>query len=210
PDRQVQQSRPHLGMLTEPLTAKAVRIRAQTAVIGVRTRLAFAGTRAQAFPVEGIATVLALEQALQQIQGTPARLLPGMAFVLLQLLLHGREYRGLHERGDRDRDPVLRCDITGGDGTPWRYRTMALGAQPGPQRLQTRLTKRRCPLIGRIFQDAPYHTPVPHGLARASHLACLGQPTTDLAHGQAVVADPGKDLAHHAESAKYRGLPHFW
>ena len=78
PDGQVQQIRAHLRILTEPLAAKAVRVRAQTAVIGVRARLAFAGTGAEAFAIEGIATVLALEQALQQIQGAPARL-PGMA-----------------------------------------------------------------------------------------------------------------------------------
>ena len=47
-----------------------------------RPRFAFAGTRAQAFTIEGIATVLALQQPLQQIQGAPARL-ARMAFVFL-------------------------------------------------------------------------------------------------------------------------------
>src|SRR5262245_30746515 len=86
-DRGIQKER-----LTEAFAPKAVGICAQTAVIGIGTRLAFAGTRAEAFPVEGIATVLALEQALQQIQGTPARSLPGMAFVLLPRLLNGHEH----------------------------------------------------------------------------------------------------------------------
>jgi len=141
--------------------------------------------------------VLALEQAWQQRQGAAARV-PGMAFVCLPLLLNRCEHRGLHERRDRDRAPVLRCDITGGDGTPGLERTMALGAPPGPHRLQTGLTNRRDSLVGGIVQDAPYHTPLPPGLARARHLAGLGQPTADLANGQAVVADPGTALAHHA------------
>ena len=96
----------------EALAPKAIGIRAQTAVISVRTRLALAGTRAEAFAIESRATVLALEQALQQRQGASARLLPGMALVLPPRLLDGGEHRGLHECGDRDRDPVLRGDIT--------------------------------------------------------------------------------------------------
>ena len=121
-----------------------------------------------------------------------------MALVLLQLLLNGREHLGLHERGDRDRDPVLRWDITDGDGPARLHGTVALGAQPGAQGLLARLAKRRGALIGRILQDAPHDTPIPHGLARAGHLARLGQPPTDLPNRQAVVADPGKDLADHA------------
>src|SRR5215831_7855282 len=197
PHGQVQQISPYLGILAETLAPKAVGICAQTAVIGIGTRLAFAGTRTQAFPVEGIATVLALEQALQQIQSAPARVLPGMALVLLQLLLHGREHRGLHERGDGNRNPVLWGDIPDGDGPAWLHGPIALGPQPGPQRLQAGLAKRRAALIGWIFQDAPYHTAIPHGLAGAGHLACLGQPTADLANRQAVLADPGKDFADH-------------
>ena len=50
PDRQVQQIRAHLRILTEPLTPKAVRVRAQTAVRGIRARLAFAGTGARRLP----------------------------------------------------------------------------------------------------------------------------------------------------------------
>src|SRR5215831_12568214 len=197
PHRQVQQIRSYLRILTEPLATKTVGVRAQAAVIGVRARFAFAGTRTEAFAIEGIATVLALQQALQQIQGAPVRL-PGMALVLLQLLLNRGEHRGLHERWDRDRNPILWGDITRGHGTTRLHGPVALGAQPRPQRLLTRLAKRRCPLIGRILQDAPHHTPIPHGLARAGHFARLREPTTDLANGQAVVADPGKDLADQA------------
>src|SRR5262245_11475426 len=114
PHRQVQQVGPYLRIVTESLAAKAVRVRAQTAIIGVRPWLAFARTRAEAFAIEGIATVLALEQALQQIQSAPARL-PGMALVLLQLLLDRRKDRGLDERRNRDHDPLLGRHITDGD-----------------------------------------------------------------------------------------------
>jgi hypothetical protein len=138
PDRQVQQSGPHLGVLTEPLAAKAVGVRAQAAGIGVRARLACARTRTQALPLQGRATVLTWQQALPQIQGTPTRL-PGMALVFPPLLLDRCEHRGLHERWDRDRDPLLRWDITGGHGTTRLHGTSALGPQPGPPRLLARL-----------------------------------------------------------------------
>src|SRR5215831_3871248 len=197
PHRQVQQIGPYLRILTNPLTAKAIRVCAQAAIIGVGAWLAFPSTRAEALPVEGIATVLALEQALQEIPGAPARL-PGMALVLPQLVLDGREHRGLHERRDRDRDPVLRGNITDGDGPARLHGPMALGSQPGPQGLQAGLAKRRGSLIGRILQEAPHDTPIPDGFAGAGHLASLRQPATDLANRQAVAADPGKDLADHA------------
>src|SRR5215813_191911 len=66
PHGQVQQVSPHLRIVAETLAPKAVGVCPQTAVIGVGARFAFAGTGAQAFAIEGIATVLALEQALQQ------------------------------------------------------------------------------------------------------------------------------------------------
>src|SRR5215510_1087730 len=63
PDGQVQQIRAYLRILTEALTPKAVRVRAQTAVVGVGAGFAFARPRTEALSIEGIATVLALEQA---------------------------------------------------------------------------------------------------------------------------------------------------
>src|SRR5262249_7818033 len=116
PHRQVQQIRSYRRILTEPRAPKTVGVRAQAAVIGIRARFAFAGTRTEAFAIEGIATVLALQQALQQIQGTPVRL-PSMALVLLQLLLNRAAHRELHERWDRDRNPSLWWDIIRGHGT---------------------------------------------------------------------------------------------
>src|SRR5262245_42580284 len=197
PDRQSQQIGPHLRILTEALAPKAIRIRAQAAVIGVGAGVAFAGARAQACAIEGIATVLALQQALQQRQGAPARL-PGMPLVFWQLCLDRREHFGLHERWDRNRAPVLWRDIADGDGTTRLHGPVALGPPPGPQGLQAGLAKRRGALIGRILQEAPHHTPIPYGPARAGHLTRLGQPPTDLPHRQAVLAHPGKDLTDHA------------
>src|SRR5262249_43945780 len=117
-------------MVADTLAPKAVGVCPQTAVIGVGARFACAGTGAQAFAIEGIATVLALEHALQQIQGPSARW-AGMALVLLQLVLDGREHRGLHEHGDRDRDPVLRGDIPDGDGPARLHGPVALARSRG-------------------------------------------------------------------------------
>ena len=209
PDGPVSPIRPSLRMLTEPLTAKAVRVRAQAAIRGVRAGLPFAGARAEACAIAGRATVLALPQPLPQIQGAPARL-AGMALVLLQLLLDCREYRGLHERRPRDGEPVLRRDITAGAGTARRHGTVALGAQPGPQRLLACLAKRRGALRGRMLHKAPHHTPIPHGLAGARPLTGLGQPAADLSPRQPVVADPGTDRTDHARfvrDARRAGLP---
>ena len=140
--------------------------------------------------------MLALEQALQQIQGAPARL-PGMPLILPQLLAHRCEHLRLHERWDRDRDPVLWWDITDGHRPAWLHGATALGTQPRPQGLLACLAKRRSTCIGWVLQNAPHHTPIPDGLAGAGHLACLGEPPTDLANRQAVASDPGKDLADH-------------
>ena len=70
PHGQIQQIGPYLGILTDTLAAKAVGIGSEAAVIGVRPGSALAGTGAEALPIEGIATVLTLHQALQQIQRT--------------------------------------------------------------------------------------------------------------------------------------------
>ena len=72
PHRQLQAIRAHLGMGTETLPAKALGVRPETAVVGVGTRAVLARTRAQRFAVEGIAAVLTLQQALQQIPGPTA------------------------------------------------------------------------------------------------------------------------------------------
>src|SRR6266851_143815 len=67
PDGQVQPIRPDLGMLTDALATKAIRIGPQAAGIRVRAGLALPGPRADAFAIIGIATLLALHQTLQEI-----------------------------------------------------------------------------------------------------------------------------------------------
>jgi hypothetical protein len=49
PHSQLQQIRPHLGIVTDPLAPKAVGIGAQTPVIGIRPGVALAGTGAETF-----------------------------------------------------------------------------------------------------------------------------------------------------------------
>src|SRR5262249_52906775 len=94
PHRHIGEVRPHLGILTGPLSPKTVRIGAQAAVVGVGPWLAFARTGAETFPIVGIATVLTLHQALEEIEGT-ALGLPCMAAILLQLCLDERKHLGV-------------------------------------------------------------------------------------------------------------------
>jgi len=60
PDRQVEQIRADLGILTDTLAAKAIRIGAQASIIGVRPGFALAGAGTEPFPIVRLATVLAL------------------------------------------------------------------------------------------------------------------------------------------------------
>ena len=95
-------------------------------------------------------------------------------------------------------EPVLRRDIaaeTARRGCMGRLRWARSRGRRGSWRV---LPNAAVPMIGRMLQDAPDHTPIPYGPARARHLARLGEPPTDLANRQAVAADPGKDLADHA------------
>jgi len=106
PHGHIEQIRPHLGLLTEPLPAKAIRIRPQAAGIGVRPRLSFPRTRAQAFPIVGIATVLTLDHALEHREGTPLGL-PRMTAILLPLCLDRGKHLGVYKRGNWDSKPVF-------------------------------------------------------------------------------------------------------
>src|SRR5512145_1780160 len=110
PDRQVEQIRPYLGIVTDALAAKAIRIRAQAPIIGVRPGLALAGARTEPFAIVRIATLLALYQTLEEIERATLGL-PGMALILPQLLLDYRKHLGLHNRGDRDGQPRFLGDI---------------------------------------------------------------------------------------------------
>ena len=210
PHRQVQPIRPHLGLLTEPLTAKAVRIRAQAAVRGRGPRLALAGPRAAAFPVEGIAPGLALAHAWQQSQGAPARWVPGMARVLLPRLLHGRA----HPQAPRARAPGARASPPGGHPGRRRPGAAARAGGAGPAAGAAGAPGGACPTPRRLerpgLQAAPHDTPLPDGLAGACPLTGLGPAAPDLATRPASAATPGKGRADHAGviwEARIAGLP---
>ena len=82
PDRDVEEIRPHLGILTDALAPKAIHIGPQAPIIGIGARLALARAGTEPCPVVGIATLPALHQAWQKIEG-PALGLPRMALILL-------------------------------------------------------------------------------------------------------------------------------
>jgi hypothetical protein len=130
PYRQLEAIRPHLGVGTEALTAKAIGIRADTPVIGIGPGPTFPCAGTQGFAVEGIPAVLTLEQALQQIAGPTTRL-AGVPAVFLQLLLHRGEHRGLDDGGHRDVNPVWGRDIIVRCGPPWQQRSAPLRPQFG-------------------------------------------------------------------------------
>ena len=67
PHGQIQQIGADLRIGADALPPKAVGICAQTAIIGIRPRVPFGGLVTDGFPVKGIATVVTLHQALQQI-----------------------------------------------------------------------------------------------------------------------------------------------
>jgi len=96
---------PHLGVGTEALAAKAIGIRADTPGIRISPGPTFPGTGTQRLAVEGIAAVLTLEQALEQIACATLRL-SGMTAVFLPLLLHRGEHLGLDNSGHGDVQPV--------------------------------------------------------------------------------------------------------
>jgi hypothetical protein len=144
PARQVEQRRPHWGILTEPLAPKALRVGAPAPGRGVRPGLPLAGAGTEPFPIGRIATLLALHQAWQEREGPAARL-PGLAWMLPYWLLAPREPLGLHERGDRAGAPLLLGPRDGGDRPAGLQRPPPLGPQPGAERLPAGLANGRGP-----------------------------------------------------------------
>ena len=67
PHCEIQQIRADLRIGADALPPKAVGVCAQTAIIGIHPRVPLGGLVTDGFPVEGIATVVALHQALQQV-----------------------------------------------------------------------------------------------------------------------------------------------
>src|SRR5262245_23191668 len=196
PHRQLKAIGPHLGIGTETVAPEAIGVRANTAIISIGAWPAFAGTRTQGFAIEGIATVLTLQQALQQIASPPLGL-TCMATVFLQLLLHCGEHLGFDDGGHGDVNPVWGWHIIVRHGPSWLQRTAPLRPQFRAQRALPSLPKGRTAHIRWIFQDGPDYTPFPHETAGTCLFAGLHQASADLADREPVAPHPCKDLAHH-------------
>src|SRR6266850_2624727 len=155
PDGQVQQIRPDLGIRTDALATKAIRIRPPAAVIRVRAGGALPGPRAEALAIIGIATLLALHQTWQEIERTAARL-PGVPLILPQWFLDRGKHVGLDEGRDGDGEPLLLGHIDGRDGPPGRQRTPPMGAQARAQGFLARFAIRGVASIRRVLEHAPH------------------------------------------------------
>jgi hypothetical protein len=184
PHRQLQQSRPYLGILTDPFPPNAVRISAQAPVLGLCPGGARAGTGAEALSIGGIAALVALHQALEHIQRSSTRL-PRLALIVPHLLLNRRQDLRRHERRHRNRDPLRLWHIRRGYGAPGPQRPPPLGPQPWPQGFLRRLPTRGAPHIGGLLQQPPDHPPIPDGLATARDVARPREAAADLADGPA-------------------------
>jgi hypothetical protein len=189
PHRHSEPIGPYWGMLTEPCSAKAVRIRPEAAGVRVRPRLPVASTGAHAFPIVGIAPGLTLAEALEHRESA-ALGLPRMAAMLLPLGLDRGTHLGLHTRRDREGEPVFGRHLHRRDGAPGLEGAPPLGAEPRAQQFLPRLAQRGRAARGRMFSQAPHHTAVPHGLPGARHLAGPGAPATDLPDRRAVASHP--------------------
>jgi hypothetical protein len=105
PHRQLEASRPHLGVGTEAVAAKAIRLRADTPVIRISPGPPFPGAGTQGGAVEGRATGLTLAYAWPEIT-CPTPRLAGMPAVFLPLLLHRGEPFGVDHGGHGNVPPV--------------------------------------------------------------------------------------------------------
>jgi hypothetical protein len=88
PHRLFQQIGTHLPVGAHPLTAKAIGIAPDAAIIGIVAGMSFPGARADGFAVISITALLAADQALQQI-ACAALALTSMLAIFRQLLSNG-------------------------------------------------------------------------------------------------------------------------
>ena len=87
------------------MATEAIGIGADTAVVGIGPGSPFPSAGTEGLAVEGIATLRTLQQALQQLAGSPLGL-TGMATVFLQLLLHCSEDLGRDDGRHGNVQPV--------------------------------------------------------------------------------------------------------
>jgi hypothetical protein len=198
PDRRVQCLQPHRRIGAHSLATEAVGVRTGAAVVAAGAFLPGTGPVDRAHAREGVAATAADEQALEQIAGT-GDALAGSVLVLPELLLHGVEERGVDERRDGQREPLLGRDRLHGDGAS-RLRALAALRTQAPRlpRAGAGAPVGRLALVGGVLEHVPDGGAVPARLPRAGGDAQRGQAPGRPAEGEAVAPDPLKHLAHHA------------
>jgi hypothetical protein len=154
----------------------------------------FGGLATHRFPVERVATLLTLHQALQQIART-AQGLPCMGVMDLSLLWHRRQHGGRNKCGHRDGHPVFGRHSDDRHGPPWLPWAPPRRPQARPPGPLAGFPKRGRPHVCRVLQEAPDHPALPHGLPRPRHFLGLDEPATDLANREALLTDPRQELA---------------
>src|SRR6266700_7187700 len=107
PHPYVQQVRSDLVVAAHAYTSEPVGIGADAAVVRVVARMVLAGRRADRLAVVRVAALGTAHQTLEQVF-RPAQTEPGTTPVLLELLVNGSEYGGIHDRRHWDVQPVLR------------------------------------------------------------------------------------------------------
>jgi len=178
PNHIIQSLCAHLHVISNTLTAKAIGISANAAIIRI---LAFSlrGWRIDFLAIVGIVTVPAYGESLQQVTGTP---IPDESPfpVLIQLVLNGLEKRLANEWRHRDFNP----GITIGSLRRIRFlrcvRTMLLRTDARFELTCFRLTERRPTHVSRILLHAPYHTAIPVGFALLCGNLSLWETSTHL------------------------------
>src|SRR5258708_7035524 len=114
----------------------------QTSVIRVGTGFALGRFATDRFAVQGIPTLLAVHQALEQI-ARPTAVLPRMTAVLLHLFLDGGKQRGVDQGRDGDGKPLGDRHIIVGSRATRLLWTAPLGPQAWTEGALTRFPKRR-------------------------------------------------------------------
>src|SRR6266508_2113191 len=159
--------RPGLVVAANTYTSEPVGVGADAAIVRVVARMVLAGRRADRLAVVRVAALGTAHQALQQVFRS-AQTEPGTTPVLLELLVNGSEYGGIHDRRHWDVQPVLKGRvpmagrITRLEGPP------TLSPQTWPQWPSLRLSKRSHPHVGRVIYHVTSGRTVPEGFPYAT------------------------------------------
>jgi hypothetical protein len=196
PDHLIKLVCPDLLVLTDALPAEPEGIGTDAAVIGVISPLAPAGLDAYRLPVEGVATLLTLHQALQKVGGT-AFSFSGLIPVLLELFLGRLEQFRTDNRRNWHRQPFFTGNIISGVGPPRLFGLSSPRIHALAHRPQAGLTEGGHAHVGRVSEHRPHAGPVPYALSFGAGSPLGRQSPTYLPDGKPVPPDPSKDLSHH-------------